>query len=82
MPGVSDERNLIKEYFDYQIAFAKVDKAGINNTGGECENELIPVLAEFKEYESNNHLWDRKEIKYRYSLDDKQKLVRSAYVDE
>jgi N-6 DNA methylase len=79
---IEKAKPLIKEYFDYQIAFAKVDKAGINNTGGECENELIPVLAEFKEYESNNHLWDRKEIKYRYSLDDKQKLVRSAYVDE
>lgn len=79
---IEKKKLLIKEYFDYQIAFAKVDKAGINNTGGECENELIPVLAEFKEYESNNHLWDRKEIKYIYSLDDKQILVRSAYTDE
>lgn len=79
---IEKAKPLIKEYFDYQIAFAKVDKAGINNTGGECENELIPVLAEFKEYERKNHLWDRKEIKYSYSLDDKQILVRSAYADE
>ena len=69
---------LIKEYFDYQIAFAKVDKAGINNTGGECENELIRVLAEFKEYESKNHLWNRKNISYRYFLNENNNLERSV----
>ena len=74
---IEKAKPLIKEYFDYQIAFAKVDKAGINNTGGECENELIPVLAEFKEYERRNHLWDRKNISYQYSLNEDNKLERS-----
>lgn len=74
-------KSLIKKYFDYQIAFAKVDKAGINNTGGECENELIPVLAEFKEYEIRNHIWDRKKISYNYSLADDNKLERSILGD-
>lgn len=74
---IEKAKPLIKGYFDYQVAFAKVDKAGINNTGGECENELIPVLAEFKEYESQNHLWDRKKITYNYSLVEDNKLKRS-----
>lgn len=67
---------LIKEYFDYQIAFAKVDKAGINNTGGECENELVDVLAEFKEYEKQNYLWEKKETSYQYSLNEENNLER------
>lgn len=78
---VEKAKSFIKEYFDYQIAFAKVDKAGINNTGGECENELIPVLAEFKEYEIKNHLWDRKKIRYNYSLAEDNRLERSILGD-
>lgn len=69
-------KELVKEYFDYQIAFAKVDKAGINNTGGECENELIDVLAEFKEYETTNKLWDKMKISYEYYLNEDKELER------
>lgn len=69
-------KELVKEYFDYQIAFAKVDKAGINNTGGECENELIDVLTEFKEYETTNKLWDKMKISYEYYLNEDKELER------
>ena len=34
------------------------EKAGITTTGAPCENELNDVLAEYKEYNSINHLWN------------------------
>lgn len=49
---------LIKEWFDYQIPIAKVEKAGITTTGAPCENELNDVLAEYKEYNNKNPLWN------------------------
>lgn len=48
----------VKDDFDYLIPVAKVDKAGINSTGGKTDDELIEVKAEFIDYRKNNPLWE------------------------
>ena len=60
---------LIKEWFDYQIPIAKVEKAGITTTGAPCENELNDVLAEYKEYNNKNPLWNAMGSIWDYVLD-------------
>ena len=67
---------LVKERFDYQIPIAKVEKAGITTTGAECENELLDVLKEYREYNKNNPLWKATKISYNYVLDDKLVLSK------
>ena len=47
----------LKEKFDYEVLMSKVDKAGINSVGGECENELEDLLVEIRDYEKNHKLW-------------------------
>lgn len=53
----------IKELFNYEIPIATVNKAGITTTGGICENELIEVEKEFREYNEKNKLWKIKDNK-------------------
>ncbi len=53
----TETKALVKERFDYQIPIAQVEKAGITTTGGECENELIPLAEEFTEYRKTNNLF-------------------------
>jgi type I restriction enzyme M protein len=48
---------LVKKEFDYQIAMAKVEKAGISTVGQEIENELIPLEKEFTKYRKSAGLW-------------------------
>lgn len=47
----------LKEQLDYEVLMASVDKAGINSVGGECENELVDLLAEIKKYKAHHQLW-------------------------
>lgn len=47
----------IKERFNYQIAIAEVQKAGISTTWAVIENELEPLATEFAEYKKQNNLW-------------------------
>ncbi len=47
----------IKKEFNYQIPIAEVEKAGISSTGSQIENELEPLVKEFKAYRENNKLW-------------------------
>ncbi|MBR5439301.1 MAG: N-6 DNA methylase [Clostridia bacterium] len=61
---------LIKEWFDYQIPIAKVEKAGITTTGAPCENELDDVLSEYRAYNAKNPLWDVKGALWDYILSD------------
>jgi len=42
----------IKTKFDYQIPIAEVEKAGITTTGEKCENELVDVVKEYREYKA------------------------------
>lgn len=53
-----DLRLIIKDKFDYDIAIVEVEKAGITSTGAECENELIDVAKEFREYAKTSKLWN------------------------
>lgn len=55
---IKDEANeQLKSTFDYEVLMAKVDKAGINSIGGECENELVGLLADIDEYKKQHQLW-------------------------
>ena len=56
----------IKEFFDYQIPIAEVEKAGISPTGAVIENELDPLEIEFTAYRKANKLWENvlEEVKY------------------
>ena len=63
-------KSLIKDRFNYEIPIANVQKAGIDTLGNECENQLIEVLQEFKNYQSNHKLWETPNKKiYKYSFD-------------
>ncbi|HAY3544432.1 TPA: N-6 DNA methylase [Elizabethkingia anophelis] len=59
-------KTLIKEKFNYQIPIAEVEKAGISTTGAKIENDLEPLAEEFKQYRTENKLWQTllKEIQY------------------
>lgn len=47
----------IKREFNYQIPIAEVEKAGISSTGTQIENELEPLVQEFKIYRITKKLW-------------------------
>ena len=69
-------KSLIKEHFNYEIPIANVEKAGIDTLGRECENQLIDVLAEFKQYRADHQMWEnpaKKTFKYDF---DAQKVER------
>lgn len=61
-------KHLVKLLFDYQIPFARVEKAGITTTGAECDNELKTVLKEYKPYRTENELWQSNECRYEYKI--------------
>jgi len=69
-------RTLTKKEFDYQIAIAKVEKAGISSTGQEIENELIPLEKEFREYCNTVSLWSGISQKYEYQISDNNQILR------
>ena len=73
---IAEMNPLVKEWFDYQIPIAKVEKAGITTTGGECENELNDVLSEYRAYNAENPLWEVTTSDWVYSLDENQILSR------
>lgn len=56
----------VKENFNYQIPIAEVEKAGISTTGAKIENDLEPLAEEFKQYRTENKLWQTllKDIQY------------------
>lgn len=73
-------KDIIKEQFNYEIPIAKVEKAGITTTGGECENELEKVLEEFKLYNKEVGLWKKKICKYDYSIDDNLQITKTLQI--
>ena len=60
----SEIKALVKKEFGYQIAMAKIEKAGISTTGQEIENELIPLEKEFTKYRKTVNLWNNTFKKY------------------
>ena len=80
---VSEIRYLVKERFDYQIAIAEVEKAGITTTGAACENELKQLAPEFKKYREHSDLWTSHEAYIEYTLtDSKVKRIREEISKE
>lgn len=69
-------KSIVKEKFDYQIPIAKVEKAGITTTGGECENELLDVLKEYQAYNSKHPLWKIAKTEHNYQIDEKLMVSR------
>ena len=61
---------IVKEEFNYTIPIAEVEKAGISTTGASIENELDPLVEEFKEYSSENHLWGKLTESVLYDIKD------------
>ncbi len=53
-----ETKKIIKKNFDYSLVISKIEQAGINSTGKECENELIPLKEEFTQYRKERKLWD------------------------
>lgn len=72
----------IKIEFNYNIPMAKIEKAGISTTGGEIENELIPLCKEYTEYRKQNHLWENKYDKVIYNILDDGSMFRIPTVGE
>ena len=68
---------IIKEKFDYQIPIAKVEKAGITSTGAPCDNELLTVLREFREYNATAHLWQTAAKMWEYSLTKEMSVLKA-----
>lgn len=70
----------IKKEFNYQIPIAEVEKAGISSTGSQIENELVPLVKEFKTYREKNKLWSNyiKEINYQI---EEEEIGRVRIVD-
>lgn len=66
-----EAKTLVKQRFDYVIPIAEVAKAGISTTGATIENELEPLLQEFKEYRKNANLWydHQANTSYEYGVD-------------
>ena len=63
-------KSLIKEHFNYEIPIANVEKAGIDTLGRECENQLIDVLAKFKQYRADHQMWENPAKKtFKYDFD-------------
>ena len=76
---VEEMKPLIKAWFDYQIPIAKVEKAGITTTGGECENELENVLAEYRAYNAQNPLWSVKGDVWNYVLNEDLTISKTPW---
>lgn len=80
---VAEIRYLVKERFDYQIAIAEVEKAGITTTGAACENELKQLAPKFKKYREHSDLWTSHEAYIEYTLiDSKVKRIRKKISKE
>lgn len=77
-----DLRALVKKEFNYQIPIAEVEKAGISSTGSKIENELTPLVAEFKIYKDANKIWNNKFKKVKYEILEDQMIYRMPFTDD
>lgn len=74
----ADMKPFLKEYFNYIIPIASVEKAGITTTGAACENELIDVQKEFTRYNQNAELWQKNYSEFFYTLKKDGKIYRNS----
>lgn len=63
---------MVKDKFNYQIPIAEVEKAGISTTGAKIENDLEPLAEEFRQYRTENKLWQTLLQKIRYEVIENQ----------
>lgn len=78
-----EAKPLVKEYFDYEIPIAMVEDAGITSTGAKSENSQLPqLLEEYREYETVNHLWEKKEVNITYTINSDNNIVRNMNPDD
>lgn len=77
----SQAKVLIKERFDYIIPMADIKHAGINSTGGQSENDLVPLLEEFSKYRTENELWHQPHIKTYYQCNGDGHMTRIQEFD-
>lgn len=47
----------IKNELDYEIPIAEIDKAGIDSSGKNIDNQLPILLEEFRTYRKNKEVW-------------------------
>lgn len=66
----------VKKDFNYQIPIAEVEKAGISTTGAVIDNELVPLVSEFKNYRQANELWQDHPKKIQYVLAEDEEVLR------
>ena len=52
-----EAKELTKDKFNYHIPIVEAKQAGINTLGEACDNDLIDVAKEFREYRQDAHLW-------------------------
>ena len=74
-------KSIIKEQFDYSIAVADVQKAGISTTGAAIENDLIPLAEQFTPYRKEMSLWDVPQRKTEYELKKDGSIYRTKIID-
>ena len=60
----------VKQKWDYPIPICEVEKAGIDSKGMETENDLIPLLKEFREYRKQQQLWEETHRQTQYEIID------------
>ena len=70
-----------KELFNYEIPIVQVEKAGITTTGAKCENELVEVAKEFKNYRDLKNLWTVNKPNIFYKING-EKLIRITNGEE
>ncbi len=67
----------IKNRFSYEFPIIQAESAGINSIGQKSQNDLLEVKNEFAAYRKLNNLWTSHTIKYDYTLDENQNLVKT-----
>ncbi len=73
-------KQFVKERFNYKIPIAEIEFAGIDSKGAVCENQLIKLAKEFKEYRKKNNPWKEKMLKSSYEIID-DKIIRKQIVN-
>lgn len=76
----SEVKQLVKRRFDYEIPIAEIEKAGIDTTGKDIENELIPLETEFTKYRRANKLWRKVITSASYQIID-EGIIRVRIAD-
>ena len=71
---------IVKENFNFEIPIAEIEFAGIDSKGAVCENQLIPLAKEFKDYRNKQKLWISKELETNYEIIE-DKIIKKQNVN-